>query len=367
MECTRIPEINYSAFGEQMFRASQGRRIPWTGAIELTARCNLKCVHCYINLAEKDEGAQGNELTSSEVCGLLDEITDKGCLNLLLTGGEIFLRNDFLDIYTHAKRKGLIVTLFTNGTLITSRIADYLRDWPPHAVEITLYGSTEATYSRVTGVTGAFSRCIRGLDLLMDRGIRVRLKTMVLTLNKHELGEMESFASQRGLDFHFDPVLNMRLDSNRAPRRYRLSPEQVVALDMCNEKRTRAWKDFISRHSGPPREPEKLYRCGAGLGNFHIDSFGRLSPCIISRKPSYELRTGGFAQGWHQFLPEVISRTRSRVAPCQTCRIASLCDQCPGMAQLEYGDQEKRVDYFCKVAHLRAQALGLEEKGPGDA
>ena len=70
----------------------------------------------------------------------------------MFTGGEIFARRDFLDIYTYAKRKGFLITLFTNGTLITPRIADYLAAWRPFAIEITLYGRTKDTYERLTGI-----------------------------------------------------------------------------------------------------------------------------------------------------------------------------------------------------------------------
>ena len=335
MDCPRIPEINYSDFGERLHKAARGRRIPWTGSIELTARCNLKCVNCYINVDERDEAARRNELTSAEACALIDDIADRGCLRLLLTGGEPFVRSDALDIYAHAKKRGLIVTLFTNGTLITPRIADCLREWPPHRVEITLYGVTEETYRMVTGVKGAFSRCIRGVELLLDRGVNVELKTMVLTVNAHELEKIEAFARERGLGFRFDPMVNMRLDGDSRPGLCRLSPEQVVALDIGSERRVKAWKDFVSRYSGPPREPERLYRCAAGFGSFHIDSNARLSPCMTSRTPSYDLRRGSFAEGWEVFLPQVFSQKRTRVAPCQTCPISAVCDQCPGTAQLE--------------------------------
>ncbi|GAG51750.1 unnamed protein product, partial [marine sediment metagenome] len=69
-----------------------------------------------------DKEARRNELTYDEHCRILDEITAAGCLWLLYTGGEIFARKDFLDIYTYAKQKGLIISLFSNGTLITPEV-----------------------------------------------------------------------------------------------------------------------------------------------------------------------------------------------------------------------------------------------------
>ena len=123
------------------------KRIPISGSIDVTQRCNNQCLHCYNNLSAGDQKASEVELTFDEYRRIIDEIVDAGCLWLLFTGGEIFLRKDFLDIYTYAKRKGLLITLFTNGTLITADIADYLAQLAPFSIEVTLYGRTKDTYA----------------------------------------------------------------------------------------------------------------------------------------------------------------------------------------------------------------------------
>src|SRR5688572_31811550 len=94
-----------------------------------------------------DASARKRELTTEEHYKLLDELSELGCLWLLFTGGEIFARHDFLDIYRYAKKRGFLITLFTNGTLITERIADELARIRPFTIEITLYGRTKATRS----------------------------------------------------------------------------------------------------------------------------------------------------------------------------------------------------------------------------
>ncbi|MFQ5341628.1 MAG: radical SAM protein, partial [Anaerolineae bacterium] len=229
MECPHVPEITAGEFAEALGEhLGPHGRIPLNGTIELTARCNLNCAHCYINLPADDREAQAQELTTQEICSLLDTLADEGTLFLLLTGGEIFVRKDFMEIYIYAKRKGMFINLFTNGTLITERIADYLQDWPPRMVEITLYGATAETYERVTGVPGSYERCMGGIDLLLDRGIPLTLKTMVLTLNRHELEAMKALARDFGVGFRYDAQIWPRLDGRRAPCSLRLSPEEVV-------------------------------------------------------------------------------------------------------------------------------------------
>jgi len=135
----------YEAWSLRLHKNGVARRTPLNGTIEVTRRCNLSCAHCYTNLPVGARKAKERELSTKEHSRLIDEMAESGCLWLLFTGGEIFVREDFLDIYSHAKERGLIVTLFTNGTLITPEIADYLAEWRPFSIEVTLYGRTRET------------------------------------------------------------------------------------------------------------------------------------------------------------------------------------------------------------------------------
>jgi radical SAM protein with 4Fe4S-binding SPASM domain len=363
LECPHIPQISYDQFGKRLMERTPEGRFPWFVTIELTARCNLNCVHCYINRSANDREAEKRELTTEEFYRILDEIAGEGCFGVLFTGGEPLLRQDFLDIYTYTKKKGLLVTLFTNGTTVTPELADYLEEWPPRSVEVTLYGRTEDTYEKVTRVPGSYARCMTGIELLLARRIAPKLKTMALTVNSHELWDMKAFAKQYGLEFRFDPNVNKRLDGGATPCRYRLAPEETVALDFADKERWLALRDYCIKDMGKkPAFPERLYWCGAGSSGFHVDPYGMMSLCISSRVPSYDLRSGSIRQGWHEFIPEVLSRTRKRQTSCESCTLSLMCDQCPGWAQLEEGDQETPVDFLCRVAHARAELLGI---GPG--
>jgi radical SAM protein with 4Fe4S-binding SPASM domain len=365
MECPSIPLTTFSDFSERLYRETAEQRIPLTGSIEITVRCNLHCVHCYINLPLGDKSAKERELSKNEWFFLIDQIVDEGCLWLLFTGGEVFVRPDFLDIYTYAKQKGLLITLFTNGTTITPYIADYLSDWRPSSIEITLYGYTKETYEAVTGVPGSYERCIQGVNLFKERNLPLKLKSMIMKTNKHEIWDMKKYAEGLGIDFHFDPQLNLRLDGNRNPSEFRISPEEVVALDLSDPKRMKEWRAFCDRFGGPPLNPDYLYQCGAGLNTFHIDPYGELSACILSRTPNLNLRHKKFNEGWYDFMPRVRSQTWQYEALCRRCEFIALCGQCPGWAQTEHGDQESPVEYLCRIAHCRAEAFGLNvlEKG----
>lgn len=361
MDCPTIPELSYSAFGQRLSQRIKGERIPITGSFELTHRCNLRCAHCYLD--EQHDGTPGmEELNLDEIRSILDQVAEAGCLWLLITGGEPLVRDDFEAIYTYAIQKGFLVSLFTNGTLITPRIADLLAAYKPFKVEITLYGYTQETYEGVTGIPGSHARCMRGIELLMARDIRLKLKTVLMTLNQHELGAMEAFAERLGANFRFDPMINAGAGGDRTPLAYRLSPEEIVQFDLSHPQRMEAWHTF-AEHFVPTHTPQRspyLYTCGAGTNTFHIDPYGKLSVCIVSREPEYDLRQGSFYEGWHNEVQKVRLRQASQNYACGDCRLLAMCGQCPAWGGLEHNDQEAPVEFLCKVAHLRADALGLE-------
>jgi radical SAM protein with 4Fe4S-binding SPASM domain len=353
----------YQEFSARLHRKVVAERVPANGTIEVTWRCPLACVHCYNNLPLGDQTARRGELTREEHFSIVDQIVEAGCLWLLYTGGEPFARPDFLDIYTQAKRRGLLVTIFTNGTLITEKVADYLAEWRPFAIEITLYGRTRETYERVTRVRGSYDRCMRGIQLLLERRLPLKLKTMALRANRHEIWEMQRFAEDElGVEFKFDAMINPRIDCSASPLATRLTPDEVAAFDLLDPRRTSEWQSFCERFNGPVLAGERaddLYHCGGGIGSFAIDPEGRMSLCVLSRRDTFDLRTGTFREGWDECVRTVRSRKITRLTKCVACEIKAMCGMCPANGELEAGDPETPVDFLCHVAHLRAHALGI--------
>jgi radical SAM protein with 4Fe4S-binding SPASM domain len=314
-----------------------------------------------------DREARLNELTYEEHCRILDEITEAGCLWLLYTGGEIFIRKDFLDIYTYARKKGLLITLFTNGTLITEKVADYLAEWRPFSIEISFYGRTKEPHERITGIMGSYERCMRGIRLLIDRGLPLKLKTMALTMNKHEIWEIKRFAEEElGVEFRFDPLVNPRFDYSQSPVALRLTPQEVVELDLQDPKRMADWKTLAERSKDSVQWNDELYYCKAGITGFAIDPYGKMGVCLLTQTDRYDLRKGSFRDGWEDFLLKVRRRKITKQTKCVGCAIKALCGMCPPSGMLENRDTEEPSDFCCQVAHLRVKALGFPVKPHGE-
>ena len=354
-----IPEIDISSYSQRLVNTEGRQRIPLSGTLELTFRCNNRCAHCYVSQGIDDEKEKGKELRYPEIRHLLDDLAEEGCLWLLLTGGEPLVREDFLDIYLYAKKKGFLITLFTNGTLVTPSVADFLREFPPRAIEISLYGITEKTYERVSRSQGSYEQCMEGIDLLLQRKLPLKLKTVITTINRHEFMDIKNFVQDLGLEFRFDALINGRVDGRQNTAKLRIPPHEVVELDMADPRRGPEFVSLYERTCGIKQDPDLVYRCGAGVNSFHIDSYGRLMLCTLARNPSYDLRDGSFREGWRDFLPRIREQKLEKRNKCVDCELRFICDQCPGWSQLEYADQTMPVDYLCQVAHLRAEAFGI--------
>jgi radical SAM protein with 4Fe4S-binding SPASM domain len=352
-----IPEVSYGELLESSGALSM--RLPLDGTVETTFRCNLRCAHCYVNEPAHDPKARSRELSLPRLLRLVDEIVDEGCLELLLTGGEVLLRPDFPKLYLHAVRRGLRVTVFTNGTLITDEIADLFEAYHPGTVEVSLYGMTAPVYEKVTGVPGSFAKCLAGIERLRARGIPFKLKTMVLEWNRHEVEAMRDFAAALGVEFRHDSMLNARVDcgANRNPE-LQVTAREAVAADLADPAARRrhetSFREVVAADAPPG---EQVYTCGAGQIGFTVDPYGRLQLCQLSRRSSFDLREDTFARGWHEFLPGLRARTWQSNSVCRTCSLRPVCGSCPGAAELEHGDIEAAVAAFCEITHERAAAL----------
>jgi radical SAM protein with 4Fe4S-binding SPASM domain len=296
------------------------------------------------------------ELKTEQILSLLDEITEAGCLFLLITGGEPLLRKDFPRIYTHAKQNGLIPTVFTNGTLITKSVAALFRKFPPYSVEISLYGATATTYEKITGVKDSYALCIKGIQLLLKNNINVQLKTMLMTLNSHELCAMEEMAHNLGVRFRFDAALFACLNGDKTPLSLRVSPEDAVQKEFSDPVRYREWQDYDKRHKDKYVE-ENLYVCGAGSTNFHIDSYGYLQPCLMTHTIRYNLFDGNFLSGWYNIYERIREKKVRQDFPCKGCEKVAFCNYCPAFFLLENGEEDSRSEYLCRAGSLRHARL----------
>lgn len=356
MECSEMQELYINEWSSALIKRLGGRRYPLSGIIELTDRCNFNCVHCYINQAPGDKQALASELTTEQYKWLIDQLVEAGTLFITLTGGEVFLRSDFIEIYKYARRKGLLVTIFTNGSLITPQIAEELAALPPELVEITLYGATSETYEKVTRVHDSFERCMKGINLLLEKGIKTNLKTMVLDINLHEYEAIRSIVERLGIDFRHDAILWPRLDHGTKNIEHQIPMEDVLRLEYLTEDQKAEWRRIEELFSGETSRAVNVFSCGIARNSYVIDSKGNMCGCIMYRNVTHNIFELGFMEAWKR-LGELRDLKRQKITKCQTCTLGGLCLQCPAWSQAVHSDDETPVEFLCELGHKRSEIL----------
>jgi len=364
----QISKIEIQDFA--LWKKLEAKRTLYSFDLDLTARCNLNCRHCYINLPAGDETARAKELSLEEIGQIADQAIELGALWCLLTGGEPLLRPDFAGIYMMLKRKGLLISLFTNATLIKPEHIALFSKYPPRDIEVTIYGASAETYERVTRRPGSFAQFVTGLDALLGAGIKVRLKAMALRSNLDDMAAIAEFGRSRTKDFYrFDPQLHLRYDRdplrNEEIKAERLTPAEVTAMEQADTERfgsmLKGCDDLINEafaHTGC----DHLFHCGAGNASCSIgyDGTFRLCQSLWAPGTTANLREVSLREAWEELVPRVRDR-RSRdpkfLASCRKCPIVNLCLWCPAHAWLETGRMDGETPFFCAVAHARAEAL----------
>ena len=119
-------------------------------------------------------------MTTKEFKNIFDILVDHGLLDTYFTGGEIFTRPDFEEIYLYAKKKGVLISLLSNITLLTKHHIELFKEYPVEVISTTMYGYTEEAYERVTGIKGSYKKFMDALELLEHSGIKYGKRQIIV-------------------------------------------------------------------------------------------------------------------------------------------------------------------------------------------
>src|SRR5690554_6588258 len=328
--------------------------------IELTWRCNLKCMHCMMN-ASYDESleTQPGELSLSELKDLVDQWSDMGVVHLDLSGGEPLLRTDIYELVAYANTKNLKSCLLSNGTLITDESAKKLKDADIYKVELNLDGPNAAVYDAFRGVKGAFDKTISAVKTLVDKGIPLRVNTMFCKFIHPHFRETIELAARLGIkEVCLSPLriagqtLNNYEQLVFSPLEYGEVLPEVINLKIEMEEKYGVLVLFhgdeeINKYINP----RKIFpNCGAGRLHCTIGADGSVRPCpAFPTKKEFiagNVREKDFATIWNE--GEIFKKLRNPDIPgCRECEFAECVGGCRVQAYWKYGDVMGGPDPYC--------------------
>lgn len=320
------------------------KQIPFTIALELTHRCNLDCVHCYI----RDAGSRkrGGELALGKLCRIIDQIAASEATFLTFSGGEPLSHKYFKRIYLYARKKKLALCVNTNATLMDPAMVSFLKRYPPAAIQVSSYGATPEVYEKITGVAGSFRKYVTGLMRLRRAGLRVVLRFVALRDNCHQALPVERFAKHAGIPFRVSFFLMLRRDrdqqKNARIRAQRPTPGQTLRL--FKELRI----PFILMNPEYSRKRNFIQCCGGYRMGFSIDPAGRFNRCEFIDKPGIDLTRHSLCSAWAG-AQDPVDPVMAKKRACGRCAYKDQCPWCPAISYAETGSFYDKVPYLCSL------------------
>lgn len=299
-------------------------RIPYQATIELLSSCNFQCVHCYL----PNHNCMG--LSFEKVIDIFRQLRELGTMSLTLTGGEIFVRQDILDIIKTARKMGFSVQLLSNASLLTENMADELAKLYISVFSTTVFSLDEDVNDRITGVPGSLKAVLHGLDILEKYGINTEVKTPLMKINRFAYRRLQPFCKEHGFRYMASSIITSRSNGDSSTAALRLDDEDF--LTMFNELEAPKFKSYK-----PTEFKTNDWPCPSIRNKLNIDCHGDVFPCNsfyckVGNVNEEELKTI-----WND--SEVYARLnairKKDLQDCVHCEIKEYCTRCPGRALLE--------------------------------
>jgi radical SAM protein with 4Fe4S-binding SPASM domain len=350
---------------------------PFLVVWDFTHKCNLSCKHCYSNSGSTGEA----ELTTEEAINVVDQLADFGVTALAFSGGEPLSRKDFFEVASHAVKRGLYVSVATNGTLLTEENVKKLKQAKINYVEVSIDGATAKTHDAFRGVPGAFDKAVAGLKTCVEADLCACIAT---TATKSNIAEMpgildlaEEIGAERFTYFNFIPT-------GRGKEHYDqdLSPEEREKLMLyLLDRMSKGYKVTILTTApqlarvalqcqGPGDEAtmsmahmqtvkvskkavplaDFIGGCGAGRLYCSLSPQGDVHPCVFFPVNVGNLKKQKFGDVW--LNSELFNTLRDREklkGTCGKCSYKYICGGCRARANA-YHDDFLSSDPGCLLA-----------------
>jgi len=332
---------------EEMTAKALRLNIPLNVQLDLTYRCNERCVHCYLD--HHDHG----EMTTAEIKHLLDEMADAGVFILTLSGGEIFLRKDFFELLEHARRLMFCVKLKTNALLIGEREAARLRNLAIESIQISIYSHRPEVHDAITLIPGSLTRSLNAIRFLKSQGLKVIMANVLMTQNRSDYPGVRALAGELGVECTLDPTITPMMDGDRS----------ILSLNVDQDALRKVFRDellvgdvdeFCAIAAEPGHDELDATPCSAGHTACYVSPYGDVFPCVQFPLPTGNVRRERFVDIWRHSgqMNEVRSIRVKDLTTCSSCTHVSKCSRCPGLAYME-GNMRGPSSQDCEKSFAR--------------
>lgn len=356
---------------DYLYRKASQRKVPLMGTFELSPVCNFSCKMCYVRKTMSQIKGEGKTLIPWEQwLELAKQCHDEGMLFLLLTGGEPFLYPGFRELYTSLHNMGIILYINTNGTLIDEDAVQWLKQYAPARVNITLYGASRETYQSICGSADGYDRAMHAIRLLKEAGIPLAINVSMIPENAMDLESIVETGRSLGTHTRVATYMFPPMRRDQEPEDSRFTPEESAVMYMRKLRCTLAHEDYCqhlrkyqsassSWTSDDWGGHEEFMRCRAGRSTFWVNWEGVMTACGMIPFP---LREYPFQRPFRECWMEITERVRNTpvLKGCASCENRELCNPCVAMIYGETGTVDQKSEYMCRLTECIKALINQE-------
>jgi radical SAM protein with 4Fe4S-binding SPASM domain len=354
-----------------LIRRTVQRHLPWSVHVDLTYRCNERCIHCYLD--HEDHG----EMKTQEIKNVLEQLAQTGTLFLTFSGGEIFLRSDLFELLEFARSLHFDISLKTNALLIDVERARKLRELSVRKIQISIYSAEPEVHDAITKVRGSLERTLAAIRFLQAEGLQVKIACPLMKQNLMAYRNVQALAAELGVPYVLDMTITPKMDGDMSLLQLRSSTKELLPIlqdaslnpRACSPNSLEAETNSTSgatgsaTSSGIESQAYEDIPCSAGHNSCYISPYGDVFPCVQMPVATGNLRNQTFEDIWVR--SEEMNRVRavreSQLPICSKCSIRQYCERCPGLAQMEGGDLLGAYERACELAELNARIAGVAD------
>jgi radical SAM protein with 4Fe4S-binding SPASM domain len=343
--------------GQKAFRLG----VPLAVHLDVTYRCNERCVHCYLD--HDDHG----EMTAGEIKQVLDQLAEAGVFFLTFSGGEVFLRRDFLDLVAYARRLMFNVKIKTNAVMIGEEEARRIRALDVDTVQISLYSHRPEVHDAITKLPHSFERTVAAIRFLHDQGLRVTIANVLMRPNLRDQAGVQKLAAELGAHYTLDPTITPMMDGDTSVLALRVPGEDLTEV-FHNPALVGSEEEFCAPPQPPSDQDLDGYSCSAGHSFCYISPYGDVFPCVQFPLPTGNIRKQKFLEIWNHSpqMKEVRSIQARDLTVCSSCSHLTSCTRCPGLAYME-GSMRGPSTADCEKSFYRTgvPTANMQQQGLG--
>lgn len=324
--------------------------------IEVTYRCNERCIHCYIPNKNKE---RGKDIKVPLILKVLDEAKEMGTLELSLTGGELFMHKDIDVILRHAHKNDFSIKILSNLTLLSDKHIKLLKEVNPSLIQVSLYSMKAYEHDAITLRKGSFEKTKSAIERLVEADIPIQISCPIMKLNCKSYKDVISYAQKKRIKARTDFIMMAQSDHNTSNLAQRINLNEIEELLIDILKYNPDYYETIMKQKPKSSEIEKYLKrpvCGVGVDNICLASNGDYYPCsgwqgmIVGNANKQKLK-----DIWEnsEKLKMLRTITNGSFQKCIACESKDYCNMCLVRNFNENnGDLFKITSHFCDVAHL---------------